>query len=115
MLNQKSKTIIISLITLLPNLVLAFPGTISGVISMFIGFGLQLIPLLGAIALLVFILGVAKFIRSSGNEKEIKDSKNLLIWGLIGIFVLMSVWGIVAFLRSEFGFGDALGIPQIKF
>ena len=84
------------------------------IINMFINIGLRLIPLLGAIAFLMFIWGVARFIRAAGNEKELKDSKNLLVWGVIGMFVLITIWGIVSFLRSEFGFGSEVGIPQLK-
>lgn len=67
------------------------------------------------IAFLVFILGVARFIKSAGSGKELKDNKNLLIWGLIGMFVLVTIWGIMAFLSSEFGFGNEVYIPQIEF
>lgn len=92
----------------------AFPRDLTGVINMFIDIGLRIIPFLGTVAFLVFVFGVAKFIRSAGSEKEIKDSKNLLIWGVIGLFVLVTVWGIVSFLRSEFGFGGGVGIPQVR-
>lgn len=81
---------------------------------MFIKIGLRVIPLLGAIAFLMFVWGVAQFIRAAGNEKELKDSKNLLIWGVIGMFVLITIWGIISFLRSEAGFGSEIGIPQLK-
>ena len=87
---------------------------LTDIINMFINIGLRLIPLLGAIAFLMFIWGVARFIRAAGNEKELKDSKNLLVWGVIGMFVLITIWGIVSFLRSEFGFGSEVGIPQLK-
>lgn len=90
------------------------PKDLTGIINMFIDIGLRIIPLLGAIAFLIFVWGVVRFIRSAGNEKETKDSKNMLIWGVIGLFVLVSIWGIIAFLSGEFGFGDGSpGIPQI--
>lgn len=83
---------------------------------MFIDIGLRVIPFLGAVAFLVFVLGVARFIKASGNERQIKESKNFLIWGIVGLFVLVTIWGIIAFLRSEFGFGGGEPlIPQIKF
>ncbi len=88
---------------------------LTGIIGLFIKIGLRVIPLLGAIAFLVFVWGVARYIKSAGSEKEIKDSKNILIWGLIGLFVLVSIWGIIAFLRNEFNFGGGeFGIPQIN-
>lgn len=91
------------------------PTNLTEIIKMFTDLGLAVIPLLGAIAFLVFVWGVARFIKSAGNEKEIKDSKNLLIWGIVGLFVLVTIWGIISFLRGEFGFSGGLGIPQIRF
>ncbi len=89
--------------------------TLSGLIDMFVNILQRIIPLLGAVAFLLFIYGVARFIRSSGSEKELKDSKNIIIWGIVGLFVLMSVWGIISFMKSELGFGSGVIIPQIKF
>lgn len=92
----------------------ATPTNLTEIIDLFTNIGLKLIPLMGAVAFLVFVWGVAKFIKSAGNEKEIKDSKNMLIWGVVGIFVLVTIWGIVAFMRNEFGFGKGTPlIPQI--
>lgn len=89
------------------------PKNLTEVIGLFTDIGLAIVPLLAAIAFLVFVWGVAKFIRAAGNEKALADSKNLLIWGVIGLFVLVSIWGIIAFLQSEFGFGNQPFIPQI--
>lgn len=93
------------------------PTDLKGIIELFTNIGLSIIPFLGAVAFLVFVWGVARFIKSAGSEKEIKESKNLLIWGVIGLFVLVTVWGIMAFLQSEFGFsgGENPFIPQIRF
>jgi len=89
--------------------------TLTDIINMFIGIGLTIIPFLASIALLVFVWGVARFIRASGDEKAVKESKNLLIWGVVGLFVLFTIWGIISFLKNEFGFGSGVGIPQIHF
>ena len=95
----------------------AEPQNLTEIIGLFTSIGLSIIPFLGAVAFLVFVWGVARFIRSAGNEKEIKDSKNLLIWGVIGLFVLVTIWGIISFLQTEFGFdsGEKPFIPQIRF
>lgn len=90
------------------------PTDFKGVIELFTDIGLAIIPFIGTVAFLIFILGVARFIKSTGSDKEIKDSKNLLIWGVIGMFILVTIWGIITFLRSELGFNDKLGIPQVK-
>ncbi len=91
------------------------PKTLTDILDLFINLGIKVIPLLGVIAFLMFVLGVGRFIRASGNEKELKDSKNLLIWGIIGLFVLTTIWGIMAFVQNEFGFDTNVGIPQIHF
>lgn len=92
----------------------ATPTDLTGIINLFTEIGLKLIPFLGVVAFLVFILGVARFIKSA-SEKEVKESKNLLIWGVIGMFILITIWGIIAFLRSELGFSKEPFIPQIDF
>jgi len=91
------------------------PKDLTDIIRLFTDIGLVVIPFMGAVAFLAFVWGAARFIRSAGNEKEIKDSKNLLIWGIIGLLVLIAIWGIIFFLQKELGFdrGD-LFIPQIK-
>ena len=88
-------------------------NNLTDIINLFISIGLKLVPFLGAVAFLIFVWGVARFIKSAGSEKELKDSKNLLLWGIVGLFVLVTIWGIVAFLQSEFGFGTRPAIPQI--
>lgn len=90
------------------------PTDFKGVIEIFTDIGLAIIPFIGTVAFFIFVLGVARFIKSTGSDKEMKDSKNLLIWGIIGMFIMVTVWGIISFLRSELGFNDNLGIPQVK-
>ena len=89
--------------------------SLTDIINLFTNIGLRIIPFLGVVAFFVFILGIAKFIKSAGNEKEIGESKNLIIWGIIGLFILVTIWGIISFTKNEFGFGEGVGIPQIKF
>ena len=88
---------------------------LTDIINLFTSIGSRIIPLMGAVAFLAFVLGVAKYIKSAGSEKDSKDSKNLLIWGIVGLFVMITIWGIVSFLKSEFGFGSDVGVPQIHF
>jgi hypothetical protein len=93
----------------------ATPADLTGIINLFTDVGLEIIPLLGAVAFFVFVYGVARYIKSTGSEKEVKDSKNLLIWGVVGMFVMVTVWGIVSFIKNELGFGSGVGIPQVQF
>lgn len=50
-----------------------------------------LVPVLAALAMVLFMLGVLKYIRHSGKAH---DRTNML-WSLVVLFVLFSVWGIL--------------------
>ncbi|MBI2086727.1 MAG: hypothetical protein HYT69_00950 [Candidatus Zambryskibacteria bacterium] len=64
------------------------------------------LPVVVAIALLVFFWGLVKYILSAGDETKKKDGQRLMIWSLVALFVMVSVWGLVGFI------GDALDIEQ---
>lgn len=55
------------------------------------------------LALLVFLWGLAKFILVAGDEKEKERGKNIMVWGVIALFVMVSIWGLVNLLQSNFG------------
>lgn len=80
----------------------AFNGTrdliraVGGLIS-------SLLVIAAALALLAFIWGLAKFIFKANDTKAIDEGKNLMKWGLVALFVMVSVWGIVAFMQRELG------------
>ena len=64
------------------------------------------LPIVVAIALIVFFWGLVKYIFAQGNEESKADAKKIMIFGLIALFVMVSVWGLVQFI------GNALGIQQ---
>ena len=57
-----------------------------------------LFPLLLAVAVLFFIWGVVVFIAKAGDEKARTEGKQRMVWGLVALFIIVSVWGIVALL-----------------
>jgi hypothetical protein len=64
-----------------------------------------IVTLLISGAVVIFLYGVFKFIRSDGKEKE--TGKEFMVWGLVGIFVMVSVWGLVNILRGTFNLNDS--------
>jgi len=72
-----------------------------------------LIGLFVALALLSFFWGLTKFILSAGDEKRIQEGKDIMIWGTVGLFVMVSIWGILALLYGELDLGGAL--PRIQY
>jgi hypothetical protein len=57
------------------------------------------LPILFSLALLLFFWGVAGYIWSEGNAKE--DSKKIMFWGIIALFVMTAVWGLVAVIQQS--------------
>lgn len=75
---------------------------------------LILVPLAFTLALLFFFWGIAKYIWSEGQGKE--DGRKIMIWGVVALFVMSSVWGIIYFISNELGIGGetVMPIPTIK-
>ncbi len=75
----------------LPTTTLTFAALVKQVVTLIN----LLIPLLGTIALLVFFWGLVRYIYASSDTHAHADGKEIMIWGLVAMFVLVSVWGIV--------------------
>ena len=62
-----------------------------------------LILLLFTLSLVMFFWGVVDFIRGSDNEEARRTGRNHMIWGIIGIFIMVSAWGIILMVTNTFG------------
>jgi len=63
----------------------------------------QVIVIVFALSVITFIWGVFKYtILSQGDEKQTAEAKNVIFYGLIGLFVMVSVWGIVKLIQKSF-------------
>lgn len=61
-----------------------------------------LVPVLFAVSFLMFLYGVAqKFIFSS--DKASSDGRNLVLWGVVGFAIMISLWGLVNIVGNTFG------------
>jgi succinate dehydrogenase/fumarate reductase cytochrome b subunit len=61
------------------------------------------IPFLIAIAVLFFVYGLVKFILNAGDEGAQKEARSFMIWSVVALFVIVSVWGLVNILVNTFG------------
>ena len=72
-----------------------------------------IVALLVSFSVVIFLWGVFKFIKSAGDEKNKQGGKELMFWGIIGIFVIVSLWGLVAIFQGTFQFsGNENIIPR---
>jgi hypothetical protein len=74
-----------------------------------------MIPFLFAVAIIMFIWGVIKFfIINSDEEAKREQGKQFMIWGIVALAVMLSVWGLVGILKTTFGLNTGATIlPQV--
>lgn len=69
-----------------------------------------LVPVLFAVAFIVFLWGAFKtFIIGANNDTAKEEGKGFMLYGLIGFFVMVSIWGLVNILVGTFDFGNNSG------
>lgn len=74
------------------------------------------VPLVIGIAVLLFLWGLATYILNQDDEEKRKGARSLMIWGVIIIFVMVALWGLVNLLTQltgiqQGGVGTAPGVP----
>ncbi len=90
-------------------------STLSDLIDAFLKLLNSLIPVLIGGALVCFLYGVFVFIAksSNGNADGRKEGINFMIFGVIGLTVMVSIWGLVAFVTTSLGTSSSV-LPQFN-
>jgi hypothetical protein len=70
----------------------------------------RVIYLIISLAVVVFLYGVFKFIRAEGDDKQ--NGRDFILYGIIGIFVMVSLWGLVRILQSTFNLNNSDITPR---
>lgn len=77
----------------------------------------QLIPIVIGIAVLMFLWGVLKYVTAKGEEDQ-KEARGVMLYGIIALFVMVSVWGLVNILGDTLNLNRAVppppGIPGVN-
>lgn len=73
----------------------------------------RLIPLLIAVAMVVFFWGLIKYVK--GAKKSAAQGKGIMIAGLVTLFVMVSVWGIVRLAQGSLGItgNEVVPLPAV--
>jgi uncharacterized membrane protein (GlpM family) len=66
-----------------------------------------IIPLIIGIAVVWFLIALVKFVANQGDEEKRKEARSTMIWGIVAIFVMVSVWGLVNVLQNTFGLDNS--------
>ncbi len=69
---------------------------------------IAVLPFIFTMALVAFVWGVTVMMRSPGNEEAQKNGRTFILWGIIGFFVITSMYALIGIIRRTLGFGNTL-------
>ncbi len=69
------------------------------------------LPLIIAAAVVYFVYGIARYVMS-GDDAAKEVAKGKIIYGIIGLFVMISVWGLVRILTRVTGV-ETVAAPSV--
>lgn len=67
-----------------------------------------LITLLMGLALLIFIYGCFEYIQKSNDAKARETGQMHILWGIVGMFIMLVAYGILGIAAGTFELGDEL-------
>jgi hypothetical protein len=89
-------------VLLAPAAAFAAPQTFSDLVQLILSYINPLAALLASIALLIFFYGIVLYIFKAGDGEAHAEGRQLIMWGIIALFVLTSVWALANILSSTF-------------
>lgn len=88
------------------------PRNFSEAVCIVVKLALDFIPYLVVIALGAFLQGLIGYVGNGDNEEKRSEGRKMMIYGIVGFFFMVSIWGILALFTQSFGI--SLAIPQFK-
>lgn len=102
----------VPLTALLPFVALAQSGTqVVTILTQILTILNIVVPIVLGLGIIYFIYGVISYVTAKDEEKK-KEARGIMIYGIIGIFVIASIWGLVALIANFTGVGQGGGISN---
>lgn len=96
--------------------IVAMAATIEDIITMLQTIVNVIIPLFMTVAVAVFLWGIIMYITAGGDAEKEKAARGYIIYGIIGLFVLVAFWGLVTVITSSFGVEETThATPTVDF
>lgn len=67
------------------------------------------------VAFVVFIWGIMQFIRNADNPEKRKVGQDHMMWGIIGLCIMLGVFGILTILTRTFGINARINNKEQTF
>jgi len=68
-----------------------------------------LVKLVFAIAFIIFVWGIVQFIASQTADAARDEGKRKIFWGLFGMFIMISAYGLIRLILNTFGIPNTGG------
>lgn len=104
-----NKTILISFLILIPLIAFAQINNAQDLIYALGNFFALATKVMVGIAVLVLFWGIAMRVFNFGSEEKVKEANRIMVWGVIAIFVMISLAGIIYFIQEAL---DLSGVPD---
>ncbi len=88
-------------------------STFGGIIDEIVKILNLLLPILTAVALILFFWGLSMFILNSGNQADLTKGKNYMFWGVLALFILITYKTIIVLVATNLDIGDGSTLPYI--
>lgn len=103
-MNNK-KNIISSLATfslLLPFIASSAQTTVISIVAAVVGTATTVIGIIaGGFIIIMFVLAGFKYLTAQGNPQQVKEANQAVIWGLVGVGVVVLAWSIASIVANQ--------------
>lgn len=100
-MNKKVLTnIFISAALALPLITLA--ADLAATLATWKGYIIDILNFLLVLATLVFVWGIVKYVSAGGDAAKVTEARNYMVWGIVGLAIMGSVWVLVNWLTGAF-------------
>ena len=98
----------------LPMIVSAQSDLLSPIAGFVLTLSKTLVTIVFVLSIVAFGWGIVKYITAAGDAAQESKARGILTWGVIGMAVTASLFGLVQFLQTYFGVtgGGPLNIKQ---
>ncbi len=88
------------------------PKELKDILCYMVFLALDFVPLIVVFALGAMIQGLIKYVSHGDDEEKRSEGRMLMIYGIVGLFFIVSVWGILKIFANSYSI--PFGIPQFK-
>ncbi|TSC61097.1 MAG: Uncharacterized protein G01um101448_872 [Parcubacteria group bacterium Gr01-1014_48] len=106
----KNKYTLLPFLLFFPMIASAAVGSFADLVNLLVFLFNQAIVVLIGLGLVYLLFGIAKTIMHADNEQIRSSGRKMMLYGIIALFVIVSMWGLVNILVATF-FGGA--VPRL--